>query len=107
MANPPDRYRFDIAALAKEISATLFPDDPIAEVRSVDLQDCEGALLPSDSRKRWGIYVNQNGSPRRRRFTAAHEGQSLSGASFTSLKQLEQHIDAYVKAYNGRAEPFV
>jgi Zn-dependent peptidase ImmA (M78 family) len=29
--------------------------------------------LPSDSRKRWGIYVNQNGSPRRRRFTAAHE----------------------------------
>jgi IrrE N-terminal-like domain len=72
-ANPPDRYRFDIAALAKEISATLFPDDPITEVRSVDLQDCEGALLPSDSRKRWGIYVNQNGSPRRRRFTAAHE----------------------------------
>jgi hypothetical protein len=72
-ANPPDRYRFDIAAFAKEISSTLFSDDPIAEVRSVDLQDCEGALLPSDSRNRWGIYVNQNGSPRRRRFTAAHE----------------------------------
>src|SRR5271168_419126 len=35
------------------------------------------------------------------------QGQSLSGASFTSLKQLEQHIDAYIKAYNVRAEPFV
>jgi transposase len=34
-------------------------------------------------------------------------GQSLSGASFTSLKQLEQHIDAYIKAYNDKAEPFV
>jgi hypothetical protein len=71
--NPPDRHRFNIADFAKEISSKLFPDDPIAEVRSVDLQDCEGALLPSESRKRWGIYVNQNGSPRRRRFTAAHE----------------------------------
>ena len=35
------------------------------------------------------------------------QGQSLSGASFTSLKQLEQHIDAYIKAYNIKAEPFV
>ena len=34
-------------------------------------------------------------------------GQSLSGASFTPLKQFEQHIDDYVKAYNIRAEPFV
>src|SRR5215468_10799034 len=35
------------------------------------------------------------------------QGQSLSGASFTSLKQLQDHIDAYVNAYNDRAEPFV
>jgi transposase len=35
------------------------------------------------------------------------QGQSLSGASFTSLKQLEQHIDAYIAAYNDKAEPFV
>ena len=35
------------------------------------------------------------------------QGQSLSGASFTSLKQPEQHIDAYIKAYNYKAEPFV
>ncbi|SCB53723.1 hypothetical protein GA0061099_10981 [Bradyrhizobium yuanmingense] len=35
------------------------------------------------------------------------QGQSLSGTSFTSLKQLQEHIDAYVSAYNDRAEPFV
>jgi hypothetical protein len=29
------------------------------------------------------------------------------GTSFTSLKQLQDHIDAYVNAYNDRAEPFV
>jgi hypothetical protein len=34
------------------------------------------------------------------------QGQSLSGTSFTSLKQLEQHIDAYINAYNDKAEPF-
>jgi hypothetical protein len=37
----------------------------------------------------------------------SYRGKSLSGASFTSLKQLEQHIDAYIKAYNVKAEPFV
>jgi transposase len=35
------------------------------------------------------------------------QGQSLSGASFTSLKQLQEHIDAYINAYNDKAEPFV
>jgi len=35
------------------------------------------------------------------------QGQSLSGASFTRLQQLQQHIDAYIKAYNQQAEPFV
>jgi hypothetical protein len=35
------------------------------------------------------------------------QGQSLSGTSFTSIKQLQDHIDAYVNAYNDRAEPFV
>src|ERR1700712_1995976 len=35
------------------------------------------------------------------------QGQSLSGASFTNLKQLQEHIDAYIKAYNDKAEPCV
>jgi hypothetical protein len=35
------------------------------------------------------------------------QAQSLSGASFTSLRQLQEHIDAYIDAYNEKAEPFV
>jgi len=30
------------------------------------------------------------------------QGQSLHGASFTSVKQLREHIDAFIKAYNPR-----
>ena len=35
------------------------------------------------------------------------QGQSLQGASFTSVKQLREHIDAYIAAYNTDAKPFV
>ncbi len=35
------------------------------------------------------------------------QGQSLHGASFTSVKQLREHIDAFIKAYNTNATPFV
>lgn len=35
------------------------------------------------------------------------QGQSPNGISFTSLMLLQDHIDVYVNAYNGRAEPFV
>jgi transposase len=34
------------------------------------------------------------------------QGQSLSGASFTDIKQLQEHIDAFIAAYNENAEPF-
>jgi transposase len=34
------------------------------------------------------------------------QGQSLAGASFTSVAQLKQHIDAFVASYNDNAEPF-
>ena len=34
------------------------------------------------------------------------QGQSLSGASFTALEQLQEHIDAFIAAYNETAEPF-
>lgn len=72
-ANPTDRYRFDVGALAKEFSKNFFPDDPITQVIGANLDDCEGALQPSTSGKRWGIYYSLSVSPRRRRFTAAHE----------------------------------
>jgi transposase len=34
-------------------------------------------------------------------------GKSLRGASFTSIHQLRQHIDAFIEAYNEDASPFV
>ena len=33
--------------------------------------------------------------------------QSLRGASFTSIVQLRQHIDAFIEAYNANASPFI
>lgn len=35
------------------------------------------------------------------------QGQSLTGASFTSVEQLREHIDAFIESYNEHAEPFV
>lgn len=34
-------------------------------------------------------------------------GKSLSGASFTSVTQLRQHIDAFIQTYNANSSPFV
>lgn len=34
------------------------------------------------------------------------QGQSLSGASFTSVEQLQRHIDAFIANYNETAHPF-
>jgi len=34
------------------------------------------------------------------------QGKSLRGASFTSVRQLKQHIDAFIEAYNQDAKPF-
>jgi transposase len=35
------------------------------------------------------------------------EGKSLRGASFTSVEQLREHIDAFIENYNQNAAPFV
>src|SRR5918995_839800 len=35
------------------------------------------------------------------------EGTSLHGASFTSVKQLREHIDSFIETYNETAKPFV
>ncbi len=34
------------------------------------------------------------------------QSQSLNGASFTAVEQLQEHIDAFIAAYNETAEPF-
>jgi hypothetical protein len=35
------------------------------------------------------------------------EGKSLHGASFTSVGQFREHIDAFIDDYNRHAKPFV
>jgi hypothetical protein len=35
------------------------------------------------------------------------QSQSLRGASFTAVKELQEHIDAFIRIYNDKAEPFV
>ena len=35
------------------------------------------------------------------------QGQSLNGASFTAIKELQEHIDAFIAASNVMAEAFV
>src|SRR6478736_4762966 len=35
------------------------------------------------------------------------QGKSLTGASFTAVKQLRNHIDAFIESYNHHAKPFV
>jgi hypothetical protein len=35
------------------------------------------------------------------------EGKCLHGASLTSVKELMEHIDAIIEAYNQNAKPFV
>jgi hypothetical protein len=34
------------------------------------------------------------------------QGQWLNGASFTAVEQLQEHIDAFIAAYNKAATPF-
>jgi transposase len=34
------------------------------------------------------------------------QGQSLTGASFTAVEELQEHIDAFIAAYNDTAKPF-
>src|SRR4030088_1717505 len=34
------------------------------------------------------------------------QGQSLTGASFTAVEELQEHIDAFIAAYNDTAQPF-
>ena len=34
------------------------------------------------------------------------QGQSLTGASFTAVSELQEHINAFIDAYNEKAEPF-
>ena len=46
LANPPNRYRFDVGQLAVETSRAMFPGDPITKVEEEDLDGFAGSLYP-------------------------------------------------------------
>jgi hypothetical protein len=71
----PARFPVDVASLAREYTANVFPKDPIRRVEGAPLPGFEGALIriPAGAGG-WGIAYNSNiRSPGRIRFTLAHE----------------------------------
>lgn len=75
VAEGPRRFPVQVADLAREYSANVFPDDPIREVQGASLPGFEGALLRiRGGRGGWGIVYNEDiTSPGRTNFTLAHE----------------------------------
>lgn len=73
-AHAIDRFPVDVAGLAKETARIFHWDDPIAEVQAAAINRFEGALYPSEDRRRWLLlYNNALRSAGRIRFTQAHE----------------------------------
>ncbi len=71
----PERFPVDVAALARDYTAQLYPDDPVSVVKGDDLPGFDGALYPDPhGRKGWAIiYNNRMASKGRINFTLAHE----------------------------------
>lgn len=70
-----ERFPVDVKAVAREISAQKFPDDPITMIRGDTLPGFEGALVPAPPGKSgWGILYNSAiRSKGRINFTLGHE----------------------------------
>jgi len=70
-----DKFPIDIAAIAKEFTAQICPDDPILSVRGDDLPGFDGALFRAPKgRQGWGIIYNDRLSSKGRiNFTLGHE----------------------------------
>lgn len=67
------RYPVDAAALAVEYSRSAFPGTPVKRVVADALGGFEGALVPAESGRSWGILYDVGQRPERARFTVAHE----------------------------------
>lgn len=69
-----DRFPVDVASLAKESARIFHWEDPITEVQAAAIRQFEGALYPSEDRRRWLLLYNDAlRSAGRIRFTQAHE----------------------------------
>jgi hypothetical protein len=111
-AHDIDRFPIDVASLAKEAARIFHWDDPIAEVQAAAINRFEGALYPSEDRRRWLLlYNNALRSPGRIRFTQAHElGHYLlhrmdrerfecSDADMIDLAQDEKDIESQADSF--------
>jgi len=68
------RFPVDVKVLALGCAQLFKWPDPITSVEAANIRGFEGALLPSDERKRWLLLYNASmRSPGRIRFTQAHE----------------------------------
>jgi len=70
-----DRFPVEVEPLAKDISQTLYPEDPVSLVKGAELPGFDGCLAKAPKEKKgWGIiYNNKMQSKGRIRFTLAHE----------------------------------
>lgn len=71
-----DRFPVDVAAIAREYSKQVFPDEPITFVEGRAMsKNFEGMLMPSPHRKgEWGIFYNNAiTSKGRQNYTLGHE----------------------------------
>jgi hypothetical protein len=73
------------------------PISPRTTVGSSSIPTC---ISTSRRRALPGLVRSKSG------FSILH-GKSLKGASFTSVKQLRDHIDAFIANYNENAAPFI
>lgn len=68
------RFPVDVVSLAKEAARIFHWGDPITEVQAAEIRRFEGALYPSEDRRRWLLLYNKAlRSAGRIRFTQAHE----------------------------------
>jgi Zn-dependent peptidase ImmA (M78 family) len=68
------RFPVDLQQLALDYSRQLSPDEPITDIKSMDIKGFEGMLVRHSSGKKWLIAYNDSvRSQGRIRFTLAHE----------------------------------
>ena len=71
----PEAVRFpvDVRLLAMEYTRQVFPRDPVFEAKGIEMEGCDGALIPIPGRG-WGILYNSGIMSRGRiNFTLGHE----------------------------------
>ncbi|MFZ6048080.1 ImmA/IrrE family metallo-endopeptidase [Pseudomonas sp. CR3202] len=69
-----DRFPVDVRSAVIELSAQMYPNEPIKDIKPVPLDSFEGMLAKSPKGDKWIIGLNENmDSLGRIRFTIAHE----------------------------------